>query len=266
MLPPVAAPAVTTLPDRRLLAALYAADGQQMDNLCGCFWGSLALRAAGIDADDEAVALAAGSILPGGDPITHVAPGATPKCDYRVELPLAAVPKSAGTAAPPLAAAIRSLSGGALHAIEVAGRWTGESVCALHDTAGASAMLIANVCTGGFWGSRPDPAVVLGHLTGVDVEGPAPDWDVGHFVELAALVRGPGGALVVVRDTYRELGVNGHHVQPPDRVAAALRRADGAEGGVIVVCAAAAADGLERGLRDQGFDLRGWDNGTPYAV
>ena len=37
------------------------------------------------------VALAAGAILPGGDPQTHVAPGATPRNDYRVELPIARV-------------------------------------------------------------------------------------------------------------------------------------------------------------------------------
>jgi Family of unknown function (DUF6885) len=264
MLTPVAAPTLAALPDRRLLAELYAGDGQQMDNLCGCFWASLALRASGVDADDVAVALEAGSILPGGDPWTHVAPGATPKHDYRADLPLAAVPETAGTAAPPLAAAVERLSGGALAAIEVAGPWSAATVCALHDLA-AGAMLIANVRTGCFWGSRPDPGVVLAHLTGGDAEGPPPDWDVGHFVELAALVRGPVGALVVVRDTYRELGERGHHLQPPARVAAALRRDDGAEGGVIVVCTASEAERLRSALRDQGFELRGWDNGTPYG-
>ncbi len=109
--PGVAAPAVSTVPDRRAFAVAYAAEGQQMDNLCGCFWASLALRAAGIDADQEAVALEARSILPGGDPQTHVAPGATPRCDYRVELPLAAVPATAGTAAPPLARRDRAALG-----------------------------------------------------------------------------------------------------------------------------------------------------------
>ena len=32
---------------------------------------------------------------------------------------------------------------------------------------------------------------------------------------------------------------------------------------MLAVCAAAAADGLREALRAQGFDLRGWDNGTP---
>jgi hypothetical protein len=254
---------VSTIPDRQAFAGLYAAEGQQMDNLCGCFWASLALRAAGIDADQEAVALAAGAILPGGDPQTHVAPGATPRCDYRVELPLAADPATGGTAAPPLAAAIERLSGGTLAAIEVAGPWTAEHVYALLDIAAADALLIANVRTGSFWGSHAEPAVVLSHLAGGSPEPPPADWDVGHFVELAALVRGSDGALVVVRDTYRELGVNGHHLQPPERVAAALRRDDGSEGGVLVVCAATAGDGLRGTLRDAGFELRGWDNGTP---
>ena len=254
---------MSTIPDRQAFAGLYAAEGQQMDNLCGCFWASLALRAAGIDADQEAVALAAGAILPGGDPQTHVAPGATPRFDYRVELPLAADPATAGTAAPPLAAAIERLSTGTLAAIEVAGPWSGEHVCALLDVAAGDAILIANVRTGPFWGSHPDPAVVLEHLAGGNPEPPPSDSDVGHFVELAALVRGSAGALVVVRDTYRELGVNGHHLQPPERVAAALRRDDGSEGGVLVVCAGGGAEGMRATLGDEGFELRGWDNGTP---
>jgi hypothetical protein len=246
------------------LAHLYAAEAQQMDNLCGCFWASLALRAAGFDADQEAVAVAARSILPGGDPLTHIFPGSTPRNDYRVELPLAAVPETAGTAAPPLAEAIDLLSGSTLAAIPVAGPWTAEGVCGLMDAAAAApATLIANVRTGLFWGARPDPAVVVDHLMGGSPDPPPADWDVGHFVNLATLVRGPGGALVVVRDTYQELGLHGHHLQPPDRVAAALRRDDGSEGGVLAVCAAAVAPGLRDRLQAAGFELHHWDNGTP---
>jgi hypothetical protein len=248
------------------MARLHAAERQQMDNLCGCFWASLALRAAGVDADQEAVALAAGAILPGGDPRTHVAPGATPRNDYRVELPMAADPDTAGTAAPELAAAIRRLSDGALEAVEVAGPWTAETVTAVLDVAGPAAVLIANLRTGLLWGSRPEPEVVLAHLAGGDPDPPPADWDVGHFVELATLVRGPAGALVVVRDTYQELGLAAHHVQPPARVGAALRRDDGREGGIIAVCASAAADELRDRLRGAGLELRGWDNGTPAAA
>ncbi len=265
MLTPVAAPAVTAIPDRRLVARLHADERQQMDNLCGCFWASLALRAAGIDADQEAVALEAGAILPGGDPQTHVAPGAEPRNDYRVALPMAADPETAGTAAPELAAAIRRLSGGRLEAIEVAGPWSGQTVTALLDAAEPAGMLIANLRTGLLWGSRPDAAVVVDHLLGRDPEPPAADWDVGHFVELTTLVRGLAGSLVVVRDTYQELGLDGHHLQPPDRVAAALRRGDGRGGGVIAVCAAEAGPDLGERLRGAGLELGGWDNGTPAA-
>jgi hypothetical protein len=228
------------------LAKLYAAERQQKDNLCGCFWGALVLRSAGVEVD----------------PQTHVAPGATPRNDYRVELPVDPAPGVAGTAAPAVARAIERLSAGALAAIPVAGPWTAESVRTLMDVA-AAATLIANVRTGAFWGSRPDPATVLAHLRGEEVEPPPPDWDVGHFVNFAALVRGPAAELVVVRDTYQELGLAGHHLQPPGRVAAALRRDDGHEGGVLAVIGSAQAARLRERLGGEGFELRHWHNGTP---
>jgi hypothetical protein len=244
------------------LAQLHAAERQQKDNLCGCFWASLMLRAAGVQADQDAVAAAAGAILPGGDPATHVAPGATPWNDYRVELRVDSTPGVAGTAAPAIARAIERLSAASLAVLPVAGPWTAESVRTLMDVA-ADATLVANVRTGLFWGSRPGPAAVLAHLRGEPVDPPPADWDVGHFVNLAALVRGPAADLVVVRDTYQELGLAGHHLQPPDRVAAALRRDDGHEGGVLAVAASAAAAALRDRLERDGFELRHWHNGTP---
>jgi hypothetical protein len=247
---------------REGFAELYAAERQQMDNLCGCFWSALALRAAGIEADQDGVAVAAGAILPGGDPQTHVAPGATPRNDYRVELPVDSTPGVGGTSAPGIARAIERLSGGALAAIPVAGPWRPESVRELVDAA-SDAILIANVRTGRFWGSRPDLATVLAHLRGEAVDPPPADWDVGHFVNFAALVRGPAADMVVVRDTYRELGLAGHHLQPPDRVAASLRRDDGHEGGVLAVMPSAAARALRERLERGGFELRHWHNGTP---
>jgi len=243
-------------------AELYAAERQQKDNLCGCFWSALALRAAGIEADQDAVAAAAGAILPGGDPTTHVAPGAIPRNDYRVELRVDPTPGVAGTSAPAIARAVERLSAGALAVVPVAGPWTAGSVRALMDAA-SDATLIANVRTGHFWGSRLDAPTVLAHLSGRTVSPPPADWDVGHFVNLAALARGPAAELVVVRDTYQELGLAGHHLQPPDRVAASLRRDDGHEGGVLAVLASAAAPALRDRLERDGFELRHWHNGTP---
>jgi hypothetical protein len=39
----------------------------------------------------------------------------------------------------------------------------------------------------------------------------------------------------VVRDSYPSLGWDGHHLQPPRAVVAALLRGDGREGGVLAV-------------------------------
>jgi hypothetical protein len=122
--------------------------------------------------------------------------------------------------------------------------------------------LVANVRTGPFWGSRPTPALVLDALAGRPVAGPPPDWDVGHFVTLAAVLRGSGGTLVLVRDTYPTLGWDGHHLQPPQAVAAALERGDGREGGVLCAGAAEVVERLHGRLGDR-FDVRLWDNGTP---
>ena len=254
--------ASTTAVRREGFAELYAAERQQKDNLCGCFWASLVLRTAGVEADQDEVAAAAGAILPGGDPRTHVAPGATPRNDYRVELRVDPTPGVGGTSALAVARAIERLSGGVLSAIPVAGPWTAESVTTLLAIA-ADATLVANVRTGRFWGSRPDPAAVLAHLRGAQIEPPPADWDVGHFVNFAALVRGPAADLLVVRDTYQELGLAGHHLQPPDRVAVSLRRDDGHEGGVLAVVGSAGAGALRERLEREGFELRHWHNGTP---
>jgi hypothetical protein len=95
------------------------------------------------------------------------------------------------------------------------------------------------------------------------VETPPPDWDCGHFLTIAACVGGPGGTLVVLRDTYPQLGWNGYHLQPAGAVAAALERGDGHEGGVLCVCEARVAEALAGRLGEAGFELRHWDNGSP---
>lgn len=257
------------------IGALFAAERQQKDNLCGCFWATIALRAAGIESaggepvDQDLVALEAGSLLPEGDPAQFVPRGETPRNDYRLDLPPADDPDESGTAAPPLAAAIESLSGGALAVLPVAGPWNGASVVdLLRAVAEASprTTLIANLDTGRLWGSHPAPALLLGYLAGSDVSGPEPDWSVGHFVNLAALVSSAERTLVLVRDTYPGLGWDGHHLQPAEAIATALERGDGKEGGVLCVAPAAEADRLRGRLEALGLDLRHWDNGTPFSA
>jgi hypothetical protein len=255
---------VALLPGAERIAALQAEERQQKDNLCGCFWASLVLRAHGFsEVDQDDVAIRAGSLLPHPSD-EDVPPGASPRQDYRLPIPVVDDHDVTGTGEPGLARAIAELSEGALAAVPVAGPWTAGSVLALFAAAeehGAS--LVANVRTGCFWGSRAPVSSLLEALAGRVADGPPPDWDVGHFVTFAGLVRGPGGSLVLVGDTYQELGWRGYYLQPALAVAAALERGDGREGGVLCVCPAAAEEALRARLAAAGFDLRHWDNGTP---
>jgi hypothetical protein len=96
---------VTSVPGPAALAALHSAELPQKDNLCGCFWGAIVLRAAGIErVDQDAVAVAAGTTLPDGDPTTFVPPGETSRQDYPVELRRAPRSTTVGAGAPALRA------------------------------------------------------------------------------------------------------------------------------------------------------------------
>jgi hypothetical protein len=121
--------------------------------------------------------------------------------------------------------------------------------------------LIANVRTGLLWGSRPPVEALLEALDGADVAEPPPaDWDVGHFVELVGLVRGRGGSLLVVRDSYPALGYRGIHLQPPAALAAALNRDDGRQGGVLAVIEPRGAGAVEAVASELGLKTEMWDN------
>jgi hypothetical protein len=238
---------------------------QQKDNLCGAFCAARILLGLGIDElageplDEDLVALRAGNTLPLDPSGPYVPAGAEPYVDYRYEL--RRVPaEEAGTTADALADVIASAG---LRAIPLTGSWRPEAVERLLECATrAGARLLANVRTGGFWGSRPPIESLLAQLRGVEVEGPPAEWDVGHWCELELLVRGPGGALVVVHDTYPSLGWDGRHLQPPAAVAAALNRGDGREGGVLAVAARENAQPIEALADGLGVERRYWDNGT----
>jgi hypothetical protein len=253
-------------------AALHAAELPQKDALCAAFWGLLALRLAGhretdgTPLDQDAVALAAGTLLPPPGAAELLPPGEPGRRDYRLALPRAERPEAAGTSPAGLAHAVARLSQGALRAVPVAGPWDAATVIAAVDVAArvpGTATLIANVATGPLWGGRHSAAALLGYLATGEAERPPPDWCVGHFVGVLGAFAGPGGTLAIVADTYRSLGWDGVHLQPAERLAEGLRRDDGADGGLLLVVSDAYAAIAERQLRNLGLVTALWDNGSP---
>lgn len=240
---------------------------QQRDNLCGPFHAARLLRDAGVSdwngepLDQDLVALHAGSALPDVEIGPQVPPGAENLRDYRFELPRVDHTRS-GTTLTGLVHAIEELSDGRLACVPLSGEWSASAVEELVPAAReAGARLIANLRTGHFWGSRPPLEALLAVLDGTEVSEPPPaDWDAGHFVELAELVRGRRGSLVLVRDSYPSLGWGGAHLQPPSAVAAALNRGDGRDGGVLAVGGAERAAGIEPLAERLGIQVRMWDN------
>jgi uncharacterized protein DUF6885 len=242
---------------------------QQKDNLCGAFWAARIIREFGIVSwdgqpiDEDLIALKSATVLPDSGPEGALPPGAVSLTSYRYLLPTAPI-EASGTAPGPLAKAIESAASGALRCVPVRGQWTAERVARLVEGARAigGARLIANLRTGRFWGSHPPLTALIDELRGRSAPDPTPDWDVGHYVELAGLITGEGGALVHVHDTYPSLGWDGHHMQPPRAVAAALLRGDGREGGVLVVVPAGRAAEVEALVAGLDLDIGIWDNGV----
>ena len=257
------------------LMTLHAAELPQKNELCGAFWGTLALRTAGIleadgPIDQDEVALAAGSVL-SENPSDVLPDGEVGRADYRLSLPRVKDSASSGTSISGLVRALSKLSSGSVQATPVAGPWTPSTVRAVLDAAAACdepCAVIANVATRHFWGSRTFPTAALSYLTSGDAkEGAPPDWDVGHFVGLLGRLDGSRGTLVLVADTYRVLGWNGLHLQPIECVAAALARtAPDAASGVLLVASAQNAPDVKHRLQTSSLEIAIWDNGTPDMV
>lgn len=244
---------------------------QQKDNLCGPFWAARVLVEAGFTEwsgdpiDEDLIAKRAGSTLPPSSSEPSVPPGAISLTNYRFDLPTVPSDQS-GTSAEGLRRVIEAASGGALRCVPVRGRWTADRIEKLvSEAAGLGARLIANVQIGKLWATRPDVEVLLNELVGRPVEKPAADWNVGHFIELVMLIRGPANALIVVQDSYPVLGVHGRYLQPPHALAAALLRDDGREGGVLAVVAREKANAVVALVAALGLDIGTWNNGSRSA-
>jgi hypothetical protein len=242
------------------LLELHAAELPQKDELCGCFWATLALRLHGegpVEQDD--VALLAGSVITSHGHQSALPFGQRGRSDFRVQLPQTEDDDASGTSAQGVAHAVAALTSGRLAAHPVTRLAGAAGVRALLRAASEGTVpvaLVANVQTGAFWGSHPTAAQLAAYLERGDLDaGPPADWSVGHFVGLVGLSEGRAGALVLVADTYPAIGLGGVHLQPVEGVAAALE-----ERGVLVI---AEPDVARRVAEAAGGVSELWDNGSP---
>lgn len=262
---------MTLLPGARRLLAIHARELPQRDDLCGAFCAALALRAAGIEehegapVDQDAVAVAAGSIVSTLGDAGHLPAGEQGRRDYRLSLPFVDDPAVSGTTAAGVVRAVGELSGGQLAAIPYSGPWTPGTLGGLFEIAAAAprpVALVANLATRHLWGAHPRVDELLAYLLDGETGGPAPDWDVGHFVCVIGRLAGPGGILYGLADTYPSLGSAGIHLQPQERLSAAVERRDMPAGGMIVIASAEDASALRSGVSALGLLEGLWDNGT----
>jgi hypothetical protein len=272
----VAAPLeIDLLPGAAALLALHARELPQRDDLCGAFCGSLAIGAAGLrshsgeEIDQDTVALAAGSIVSGVRDAGTLPHGETGRRDYRLQLPFVDDPEISGTTAAGVAAAIAEVSAGLLEGIPYRGPWNTDTLAGLFELAASlerPVTLIANLATHHLWGAGASIAELLAYLLEGQRGGPPPDWEVGHFACVVGRVRGAGGTLYALADTYPALGNRGVHFQPQENLAAAIERTDKPAGGVIAVVFTEDAAVMRMGAERLGLAEGPWDNGTVTAV
>ncbi len=234
------------LPGAERLLRLHADELPQKDDLCGAFWGSLALRTAGYETvgdepvDQDAVGRRAGSLIWTGDYDSTLPRGQRGRRDYRVAFAETDDEPVSGTSMQGVIRAVDEIADGALVVVPVAGPWEQGTVRRLLGALGGlegPVTAIANPATRFLWDSQAGAADIVRHLVAGAEDGPAGEWDVGHFVALVGAIDGPGGSVVVVADTYPAIGANGIHLQPGPAVEASLRGGEGAR----AACSASSA-------------------------
>jgi hypothetical protein len=256
------------------LLAMHARELPQRDDLCGAFCGALALHAAGIDehdgaaVDQDAVAALAGTIVSRVPDLAALPHGERGRRDYRIEPPLVDAATASGTNCAGVVRALETLSDGRLAAIALRGPWSAATLDGLFELLASlerPATLIANVSTRELWGSHARFDELLGYLLAGALDGPPPDWNVGHFVCVLGRTRGPGGCLYAIADTYPSLGRGGVHLQPGERLARALERPGTTPGGALAAVAAEDAPSVRAGAERIGLIEDVWDNGSVPA-
>lgn len=268
---------LTLLPGDERVGAVHRMAGPQPDNLCGPYWVAVGLRAVGFPGVTvEQAAAAAGTRLPcEGDPGSWVPIGERSRPARVGEAGGLRTddPDLSGTSIPGMLEAVASLSGGSFRLIPIRGHagepFEASTLASLFEiiveASWWAAIPFVNLRTGKLWGARTPFADAAAFLAGRAVVPAPPEWDVGHFVNVAGMLRGSDRAMVLLRDTYPSLGSGGTHLQPLETVAAAVRRGDGREGGCLLLVRSADASEVEVELTRRGFDIGPWDNGTPYG-
>jgi hypothetical protein len=264
---------LTLLPGARTLLRAHARELPQRDDQCGAFCGALALEAAGVGGergeeqlDQDAVARSAGTLVARVPDLAALPHGERGRRDYRIAPTLIDDASVSGTNCVGVVHALEQLSNGRLAAIPLQGPWSVAALDGLFELVAAldrPATLIANVATSELWGAGARIDELLDYLLDGALDGPPPDWAVGHFVCVAGRTGGPGGALYMVLDTYPSLGRRGVHLQPRERLAPALERAGMAPGGMIAAVAVEDAGAVRAGAAGLGLVEGMWDNGTP---
>ena len=101
-------------------------------------------------------------------------------------------------------------------------------------------------------------------LSGADPEGlPRERWGVGHFVGIGALWRTTDGRpWALLLDTYKARGFRGYEPQPAELLREGLVRADGRDGGLLLVVPREHLDALRAAVEAIGLEVRMWGNGS----
>ena len=256
--------AVQLLPGFLPIAQAHRQAGQQPDNLCAPYWGSILLRSQGFDTTPEAIAKLAGTVLPVGDPVTWLPTGAASKQGYSLPLPTTSCLSNAGTSAQGLIAAVAQLTAESFCLLPLQAHWTADRLSDLLQLCQTwQAVPLCNLSTSPLWGASLAVSDAIAYLNGETIAPPDPDWNVGHFLTVAGTVQGTAQTLLLVCDTYPHFGWQGYHLQPAEAIAQALNRDDGTGGGVLLLIRNQDQAEISQQAEAIGLAIEVWNNGSP---